>query len=337
MVGYKKSFIIHGNVVLVPGYKRDGIYDLSGRAFFLGKEHSETLKTLFDTRVIDTELYLKDEHIRKLCDVFEKQKIGKWVASKLTDCFIDPDFSIKNEPGLSNAILDMDIKSDHFEAFIQQLSDILCPFLQIRFYPDSEFSQLQTIANLIDKHQILSAQVLFPHKQNAGFLSDIVTILNEHSRIAELILYGVPHEIVQNNSIQQDGLKFTESEFKNESDCGKISSDYFIPSLGFYMESQHFNTCLNGKISLDRNGFVKNCPSMQFDYGHIRDTSIIDVVKNEDFKKWWTITKDQIEECKDCEYRHMCSDCRAYRKDPANIYSKPLKCNYSVYNDGNVK
>lgn len=149
MVNPKRRFIVYGNVVLVPGHKRDGIYSLNGSAFFLGKEHSEILKSMFDTRVIEADIYKKDKHIRNLCDAFEKQNIGKWVSSKLTDCFIEPDFSPKTEPGLSNAILDLDIKSDHYEAFIQQLSDILCPFLQIRFYPDGEVNQLQDIADLM--------------------------------------------------------------------------------------------------------------------------------------------------------------------------------------------
>jgi hypothetical protein len=40
--------------------------------------------------------------------------------------------------------------------------------------------------------------------------------------------------------------------------------------------------------------------------------------------------KDQIDVCKDCEFRHIRTDCRIRRND--NIYSKPtLKCGYSPY------
>lgn len=40
---------------------------------------------------------------------------------------------------------------------------------------------------------------------------------------------------------------------------------------------------------------------------------------------------DQIHICKDCEFRHICTDCRAYIEDPDDIYSKPLKCGYNPY------
>ena len=34
---------------------------------------------------------------------------------------------------------------------------------------------------------------------------------------------------------------------------------------------------------------------------------------------------------KDCEFRYICTDCRAYVEDPEDILSKPLKCGYNPY------
>ncbi len=49
------------------------------------------------------------------------------------------------------------------------------------------------------------------------------------------------------------------------------------------------------------------------------------------FKKYWDINKDKIYVCKDCEFRYICTDCRAYVEDPEDILSKPLKCGYNPY------
>jgi len=54
-------------------------------------------------------------------------------------------------------------------------------------------------------------------------------------------------------------------------------------------------------------------------------------LKKNNFKKYWNITKDQIETCKDCEFRYVCTDCRAYLKNPSSMFSKPLKCGYNPY------
>lgn len=65
--------------------------------------------------------------------------------------------------------------------------------------------------------------------------------------------------------------------------------------------------------------------------GNIIDTKLLSVVNRPDFRAFESITKDQIETCKDCEFRYACSDCRAYLEDPSLITSKPLKCGYDPY------
>jgi len=98
-----------------------------------------------------------------------------------------------------------------------------------------------------------------------------------------------------------------------------------------FTEAQHHNTCLNRKISIDSEGNIKNCPSMKESYGNIRDTTLQEALEKPGFKKYWNINKDQVEVCKDCEFRYICTDCRAYLEAPENIYSKPLKCGYNPY------
>jgi SPASM domain peptide maturase of grasp-with-spasm system len=113
--------------------------------------------------------------------------------------------------------------------------------------------------------------------------------------------------------------------------CGVIASHYFITHLQAISESLHHNSCLNRKIAIDIDGNIKNCPSMSQSFGNIRDTTLREALDHPDFKKYWNITKDQIAVCKDCEFRYICTDCRAYLENPEDQYSKPLKCGYNPY------
>lgn len=115
--------------------------------------------------------------------------------------------------------------------------------------------------------------------------------------------------------------------------CGCISPEYFTINEKHYFESQNHNTCLNKKLSIDINGNIKNCPSMLENFGNIKNSEIKDVINKPNFKKYWNIKKDDIAVCKDCEFRHICTDCRAYLENPNDIYSKPLKCGYNPYNN----
>lgn len=71
-------------------------------------------------------------------------------------------------------------------------------------------------------------------------------------------------------------------------------------------------------------------------YGNIKDTRLEEALQHKDFKKYWSLTKDNIEVCKDCEFRYICTDCRAFTEqshssnDGLDI-SKPLKCGYDPH------
>ncbi len=133
-------------------------------------------------------------------------------------------------------------------------------------------------------------------------------------------------------------VKFKEEvEFREASSvinsCGCIRKENFNCNLHIYTESLKHNTCLNRKVSIDGAGNIKNCLSVKQNFGNIKKDKIKDVLGMKEFKKYWNIKKDDIEVCRDCEFRNICTDCRAFIEDPENIYSKPLKCGYSPYNN----
>jgi len=66
-------------------------------------------------------------------------------------------------------------------------------------------------------------------------------------------------------------------------------------------------------------------------FGNIKDTTLQEALDHPEFKKYWNVTKDQVAVCKDCEFRYICTDCRAYIENPEDMYSKPLKCGYNPY------
>lgn len=117
----------------------------------------------------------------------------------------------------------------------------------------------------------------------------------------------------------------------DETQCGIISESLFSINIDSYLRSLSGNSCLFKKISVDKNGNVKNCPSFQHSYGNIRETDIISVHSKNEYQFISNIKKDDILICKDCEFRIICTDCRAYKKDPNNIFSQPEKCMYNPY------
>lgn len=134
-------------------------------------------------------------------------------------------------------------------------------------------------------------------------------------------------------------FKFTVSfvkEIISKSSFGKVDLKYFNTNLPKVLEAVNHNSCLYKKISIDVEGNIRNCPSMSQSFGNIKNITLEEALNHKDFKKYWNLTKDKIEVCKDCEFRYICTDCRAYtERTHKNEFgldiSKPLKCGYSPY------
>ena len=113
--------------------------------------------------------------------------------------------------------------------------------------------------------------------------------------------------------------------------CGVIDKMYFTADMATFTEARKYNSCLNQKIAVDTRGDIKNCPSLEKSYGNVVDTSLREALFRKGFKDWWAIAKDQVDICRDCEFRYVCTDCRAFIQDRDNLYSKPAKCAYDPY------
>ena len=58
-------------------------------------------------------------------------------------------------------------------------------------------------------------------------------------------------------------------------------------------------------------------------YGNVRQRQLKSAIQTAAFQQVWAITKDKIDKCRDCEFRYVCTDCRAFLEEPDNEFSKP--------------
>lgn len=162
--------------------------------------------------------------------------------------------------------------------------------------------------------------------------AQIDSFIDANDGVLLLVLFSAPDESVRKHGDRTYGFTVhTTQEINSSLHCGIVSPSYFAPNTKMYYDGLNGNSCLNKKIAIDVDGNIKNCPSQAKSFGNINSISILDAMSDIGFKSLWTITKDSIHVCKDCEFRMICTDCRAYIDNPEDIYSKPLKCGYNPY------
>lgn len=239
----------------------------------------------------------------------------------------------KSPMSLTNAIIDLDFMSSSldYNSIFNQLEELGCEHVQIRSFSNKSLSYFSTILNIIKFKAIISVELIIKYQKD--FTNDVlINFCKMYPRIYTLNLHSAPDTKVVH--ISDDGMGhvfWTKDILDSSLHCGINSTKLFILNINNFTENQHHNSCLNRKISIDINGNIKNCPSMPQSYGNIKDTTLEEALNHPGFKKHWNITKDKIHVCKDCEFRYICTDCRAYVEDPDDIYSKPLKCGYNPY------
>ena len=328
-------FRLFANCVPVKGARRSTLCDLQNGCyclipnalFYMLTECSgltiDQIKAHFDThnnaaRVVDEYYrFLVDNEFGFFCDEPER--------------FPPIDFTFLRPEQITNAILDVRNCSDHpYEDILDQLAALGCRALQVRFFDEMPLAQIEKILQTTERHTLRHLEILIqytPEMTDEGLL----LILSQHPAISKINVHAAPARRDLESTSRIVRVSFWPSHCNSSDHCGFVQPAYFALNLDHFSEAQGHNTCLNRKISIDATGEIKNCPALIKSFGNVRGTRLADVATMQPFKDVWTIKKDEIEVCRACEFRYMCTDCRALLTDPSNILSKPAKCEYDPF------
>jgi SPASM domain peptide maturase of grasp-with-spasm system len=274
------------------------------------------------------------EIIHEYLDFFLEKEYGFFSQNDWDKNFLPLSYEYKENDLLSNIFIEMvDLAILH--KIKSSIENLEIKHIIIFSKKNLSLDELVEIDNLFKNSPVSSIEIYSPYHSSINI--DFIQNLNQNTlRFHNIVFYNCnqePFKIIKNT------FNFTLS-FLNEnlkiSSCGKVSLDYFNTNINKVLEAINYNSCLYKKIGIDAQGNIKNCPSMCKAFGNIENTTLEEVLNKENFKKYWNITKDNIEVCKDCEFRYICTDCRAYTErihsnEDGIDTSKPLKCGYDPY------
>jgi len=270
--------------------------------------------------------------IKEYISYLEENELGFFIEKTEFDLFtpLNTKFEIPNE--ISNSIIELSETNIIFlDEIIKQLDTLNCKYLQLISYSELSKEVVILILKIINHFNFRSIELIL--KYSVEYDIEFIKSLDKYNfRITSLIIHSSFFEKEYGFlELSQFYIRYIEKSIPSFNFCGNFHISDFHVNYYKVIESLNHNSCLNKKLSIDKDGNIKNCPSMPQSFGNIKETKLEEALNNPNFKKYWNITKDQIEVCKDCEFRHICTDCRAYIEDPDNQYSKPLKCGYNPY------
>lgn len=315
---------------VVKGFKKSVLYDLQRHQHrIIPNDLADMLMKFNRKKVDDIRSYYPVEYWDTIKENLEILIEGEYIfLTKNVEAF--PELSMKWESPsyITNAILELGDYLNSPQAIWDQLEKLGCEHIELRSYTPIDITFLKRLIESTLEARILSIDLIIPYSEE--LFVDINNLFWEHPRLSKIILHSSSKDMIV-EEVDSRMLMLTQAVIDSNSHCGNICSSNFVVNVSSFTESQRFNSCLNGKLSIDKNGNIMNCLSMKKIYANINEVDLVELARTSKFQKLWTVNKDNIKVCKDCEYRYMCHDCRAYLDDPNDIYSKPLKCGYNPY------
>lgn len=259
-----------------------------------------------------------------------RQRFGFWCRQDEQLDFPKLSYAFHHPSAILNAIIDFTETSNHdVDAIVKQLDSLGCKAVQLRFFFAASEISLRYALGAVSRSSIVNVEILV---KDGGYCEETISrITKDSSILSKLIIHSAKENRLLNNVNGNASVYMITNVIDSSNHCGFIFECNFHVSLTSFSESMSFNSCLYRKISIDSSGEIKNCPAFNRSYGNVVSTNLSDVCFTDEFARAGRIRKDQIEVCKDCEFRYVCLDCRAFVENPDDIYSKPLKCGYNPY------
>ena len=153
-------------------------------------------------------------------------------------------------------------------------------------------------------------------KENKIFISAAVVIMKDNEKYINEIKNFIVNDLgikyngydVIRPSCINDNLENRIKDYNVLANRYNIKPRFYITKSQFYI-NHYYNPCLNSKVAITTNGdvipciFSRNCIA-----GNIKEKSLIEI--EEEIIKTWECSKEKIDECRDCEFKYACSDCR---------------------------
>jgi SPASM domain peptide maturase of grasp-with-spasm system len=325
-------FKLYANCLPVRGARRSLLCDLqTQRAQFIPNDLFDLLTEMDGLPVAEIKRQFESSEAAVIDAYFAmlvEQEFGFWCDEP--ERFPPLDLHWDRPEAITNAIIDVDDRSRHdYPAIFSQLDGLGCRAVEVRAFDALSLAAVIAILEACEPTRLrhLDLVLKFQPELTRETLGDLCL---RYQVISRVLVHSSPYAMKVTLEPLPILLRFDPHEVAPLS-CGEVAPDYFSLTVDHFTEALHFNTCLNRKLSIAADGEIKSCPVMPHSLGNVRDTQLAAAARHPVLVQLGRITKDQIDVCRDCEFRYICTDCRAFTREAGNLYSKPAKCAYDPY------
>lgn len=316
---------------IVAGQHSSAIYDLDRSVIYdLPNAFLDILREATSTPVGQLpEVYGETRYpqIKQFMDKFVEKEIAFYTTEP--ERFPDIDLSWEMPRHITNAILELDDTDSYsFSAVIAQLNELSCQAIQIRLLRCFSTAQItEVILKALSGTQISYCEIMAPAGETDA--TQWVSLMDLQPRLRRVFVYAATADAILYNDNDRFGRKVVafKKDIRQET-REKIRPERFSPNIISFTEAQSHNLGLNRKVAIDSNGNIRNYISHARSFGHANEQKLETVINLPAFREKWLLSNDQIEDCKNCQYRYACVSNSDIRQEN-NKYYKTDMCTFN--------
>ena len=314
------------NCIPLKGASRGIFYDLQrGRHLLVSNFLIDDLIANQNKIVIDS----LDEEYKEYLDCLVEEGWGMYLDEKTSSLFPPLSKEWHHFAKITNAQVDFFNNKTDFDFFftntLPQFDTLICKDFQINFLELISFKELLSFLISFNDTDVNSLNIFLPYSTIND--ENLDELFEKQPRLNDVFFYNSPDNFI---SKSKKNIAYIKNDITKRNDA-VISPVYFCINMALFTESQCHNTYYNRKVCIDAFGNIKNSPEHSTSFGNINNTSLESAIMQKGFDDYWYISKDLIDVCKDCEFRHMCVDACVPVKRENNTWYRCIECNYNPY------
>lgn len=165
-----------------------------------------------------------------------------------------------------------------------------------------------------------------------GIEEELIEFIKKQKTISYILIFNSFDE--KKINISGCEIVFTKRGYLNLLNSRISDESYFRTNIHLYNEANFYNPYLNGKMFIDSNGNIHNSHETKTTFGNINKMSLGELknlIESKRFRMLWSINKNMISICKDCEFRYVCVDNRIPSRSRGGVWHHKIDCEYNPY------
>lgn len=334
---------LYADIIPVKGHSRSILFDMTkNRYWYIPNELYGILDQAIDFK--DLQIVYPDDTgiLEEYKNFLQKNDLIFEVEPDEIHAFPSIDMKWHSPGMITNMIIDVDSETSFasLSKINGEIGKLGIEAILFRCFSETRLQELKKYIVYLNhdpsnRLRDIQLEISIPEKSNSDSIIPDLKDITMLPIVSTVTIYTL-HKKLLTAPAEDIKIQVLEKSVTGPKNCGTIRGNIDSVNLEIISESMHHNSCLNCKLSIDSSGNIKNCPSMARSFGNIAEITLAESLSHKDFKQYWNVTKNDIDGCKDCEFRYVCTDCRAYTErthtNPEGLdLSKPLKCGYNPY------